>query len=217
MALKPNRYLNNKAAVHLAHFLNRVHCGTFRLKIENERPWLEHINNGGKILLCSWHQHLFTMFGFVNKYAVYSPTLLVSRSRDGDIVADVARLIGWTPVRGSSSNGGFAGLFSIIKQLRKGCLAGHVVDGPRGPAGRVKSGTLRLAHATGARVVPVSVVPDRAWYANSWDKFMVPKPFSAVTIRYGEMMALETTKDQKVLEEQRKRLESVLRPGLKGF
>ena len=215
--MKPNRYLNNKPAVHLAYFLTRTYSRTFRLTIKNEYPWLQFIQNGGKVLMCGWHQHLFAMVSFGNKYAAYSPSLMISQSKDGDIVADIARLIGWTPIRGSSSKGGFSGLFNIIKHLRKGCLAAHVVDGPRGPAGRVKSGTIPLAHAAGARILPTSISADKAWHANSWDRFMVPKPFSTVTIRYHEMMTLKPTKDRNLLEEQRLQLETILKPGLKGF
>ncbi|MFW6082325.1 MAG: hypothetical protein ACOC7W_10450, partial [Desulfosalsimonas sp.] len=87
----------------------------------------------------------------------------------------------------------------------------------RGPAGVVKNGAIAMAQGAGAVVVPVFVSADRAWYLNSWDRFQVPKPFSRVTVRYGEMITIPATRNTGEFEEQRKRLEDIMRPGLINF
>jgi lysophospholipid acyltransferase (LPLAT)-like uncharacterized protein len=61
----------------------------------------------------------------------------------------------------------------------------HVVDGPQGPKGEVKPGLIRMAQISGALVFPVFIAVDRAWKTNSWDRFLIPKPFGRVRIRWG--------------------------------
>ena len=89
------------------------------------------------------------------------------------------------------------------------------MDGPRGPSGKVKSGVIRLAHATDAVIVPFSVSAEKAWYFNSWDKFLLPKPFSKVFLRFGEMIKFDRVKDREIFEGQRKQLEEIMFPELK--
>ena len=128
----------------------------------------------------------------------------------------MAKRSGWNPVLGSSSKGGAEALKDMIAGLKKSRLAGHVVDGPRGPAGRIKAGIIRLAHAADAVIVPFYTSADRAWYFNSWDNFLLPKPFSRVTLTYGEMIRFDRPVGQDDFESQRRRLEDVMTPGLQG-
>jgi lysophospholipid acyltransferase (LPLAT)-like uncharacterized protein len=139
---------------------------------------------------------------------------MISRSKDGALVAGVARRSGWRPVRGSSSRGGRAALQKMITHLKRFRFAGHIVDGPRGPAGVVKSGVIRMALATGAVIVPFYVSADRCWIFNSWDRFLVPKPFSRVTLRFEQPLHLDNDLGSEDFEHQRRRLEAIMRPGL---
>ena len=102
----------------------------------------------------------------------------------------------------------------MIGCLKLSGLAAHIVDGPRGPAGIIKTGVVSMARATGAIVVPVYATSDRAWYFNSWDHFMLPKPFARVNIRFGEMLDLTSGVNDKDFELQRVRLQEIMRPGL---
>jgi lysophospholipid acyltransferase (LPLAT)-like uncharacterized protein len=72
-----------------------------------------------------------------------------------------------------------------------------------------------LAHAANAVIVPVSVSAEKAWHFNSWDKFLLPKPFSKVILRFGEMIQFDRVKDREVFERQRTRLEEIMLPALK--
>jgi len=140
---------------------------------------------------------------------------MISQCRDGEIVAGVAKLNGWHVVRGSSSKNGHNALRQMIHRLRTTRLAAHIVDGPKGPAGFVKRGAIRLAQDAGAMIVPAYAIAKNAWYFNSWDQFFLPKPFSIVTIRYGEMIKLpEIEDDISLIEKQRKDLEEVMRQAL---
>ena len=193
----------------------RLYSNTFRMKIENEEEWLDYLNNGGIVLLCTWHQQFFSAIRHFQSYKLYKPSLMISQSKDGKIVAGVAKRSGWNPVRGSSSKGGTLALKDMITNLKKSKLSGHIVDGPRGPSGVVKPGVIRLAHATNAVIVPFYIFADNSWHFNSWDKFLLPKPFSKVILRFDKMIPLKRTKDRNLFEKQRKQLEDIMIPALK--
>ena len=199
----------------LLYRLVRIYSLTFHLKLENEQPWLDYIKGGGKVLLCIWHQQFFAMIRHCEKYRHYRPSIMISRSQDGELIAGVAEKSGWLPVRGSSTRGGSQALKMIIEELKKTGLAAHIVDGPTGPAGKVKRGAIHLAQAAGAVIVPVFVSADKAWYFRSWDRFLLPKPFSRVTLRFGDMIRLDFTEDLEEVERQRQYLENVMAPCLK--
>ncbi|MBW2595906.1 MAG: lysophospholipid acyltransferase family protein [Deltaproteobacteria bacterium] len=197
----------------LYHFI-RTYSSTFRLTIENEGAWRTHIRQGGKILLCTWHQQFFSAIRHFQKYSHLRPGLMISRSFDGDIIAGVAKHTGWYTMRGSSSRGGRAALGDMIMKLKETGLAAHIVDGPRGPAGIVKAGAVRLANAAGAAIVPFYVSADRAWYFRSWDRFMLPKPFARVTIRFGDIIPWKTMETEDEFEIQRNTLENIMSPSI---
>jgi len=212
--LKKYRYLLTDRLQGSFYHLIRIYSRTFRFRVENEKPWLEYLQNGGRVLLCCWHQQFFSAIRHFKTYAAYHPALMISKSKDGDIIARIAEKTGWRTVRGSSSSDGKKALEGMIDHLLHAGFAGHVVDGPRGPAGIVKAGVVRLARTTGAVVVPFYASTDRAWYFNSWDRFMLPKPFACVTLRFGEMLDLTSGVSEDDFERQRIRLQEIMQPGL---
>jgi hypothetical protein len=139
---------------------------------------------------------------------------MISQSKDGDIIAGIAEKSGWHTVRGSSSRNGGQALKEMIGQLQLTGLAAHIVDGPKGPAGIIKAGAVSLARAAGAVVVPIYTASDRAWYFKSWDRFMLPKPFAKVHLRFGEMLDLSTGEGDEAFEDHRVRLQQIMQPGL---
>jgi lysophospholipid acyltransferase (LPLAT)-like uncharacterized protein len=194
--------------------LIRLYSRTFRLTVENEDPWLHHLRNGGKVILCVWHQQFFSAIRHFKSYESFHPSLMISKSNDGDIIARIAKQQGWHAVRGSSSRDGGKAMKEVIERIQSSGLAGHIVDGPRGPSGTVKPGIISMARAVQAAVVPFYTTADRAWYFNSWDRFMVPKPFAKVTIRFGKMMTFQTDGNGNSFEDQRTALENAMHPGL---
>ena len=197
----------------LHHFV-RIYSGTFRFRIENEARWRQLIDKGTPVLLCGWHQQFFSAIRPFKRYAKYHPALMISRSQDGAIIAAVARQTGWETVRGSSSRDGKPALRFMIRHLERSNLAAHILDGPTGPIGVVKAGAIRLAHAAQATIVAVSVSARWALYFNSWDRFMLPLPFSRVTLRFGDPIRFASTNDPEAFEQQRVRLETMMAPCL---
>lgn len=196
------------------YYVIRGYSSSFRLQIENEQPWIEYMQKGGKVLLCCWHQQFFSAIKHFKNYAIYRPSLMISKSNDGDIIARIAEKTGWHTVRGSSSKNGSRALKEMRDCLINTGLAGHILDGPQGPAGIVKAGVISLASSAGAVVVPFYTSADRAWYFNSWDRFMLPKPFARVTLRFGEMLDITTGAKEADFENQRVRIQEIMRPGL---
>jgi hypothetical protein len=193
-----------------------LYSWTFRFTVENEREWKTHIENGGRVVLCTWHQQFFSAIRHFKTYEPYRPSLMISQSSDGDIIAGIARLSGWHPVRGSSSKEGRKALREIIKCLKASGLAAHIMDGPRGPIGKVKAGAIQLALMSDAVIVPFYVSADRAWFFNSWDRFFIPMPFAKVHLRFDAPIQLFRSKSEADFEYQRKRVEERMVPQLKG-
>lgn len=113
-------------------------------------------------------------------------TILVSRHRDGDHLAELAAKWGYRILRGSSTRGAVAGLLGLIRTLRRGGHVALAADGPRGPQGRVKGGAVAAAFETGAPIIPVGAAAARAWRLPSWDGFLVPQPWARIKVAYGQ-------------------------------
>lgn len=123
---------------------------------------------------------------------------MVSASKDGDLLAPSLVARGLVPARGSTGKrkstgkrdgdkGGGAALGVLLSLLRRGIPALLAVDGPQGPRGVVHQGAAILAHETGSPVIPAVAVPTKRWIlSGTWDRFQIPKPFSAVHVFYGE-------------------------------
>ncbi len=212
--MKEYRYLLTGVIQGSFYHIIRTYSWTWRFHVEKEKPWLEYLQNGGRVLLCGWHQQFFAAIRHFQTYATSHPALMISQSKDGDIIAGIAEKSGWHAVRGSSSRNGGRALKEMIDHLERSGLAAHIVDGPRGPAGIIKAGVVSLARATGAVVVPVYATSDRAWYFNSWDRFMLPKPFARVNLRFGQMLDLSTGESDEHFECHRTRLQEIMQPGL---
>jgi lysophospholipid acyltransferase (LPLAT)-like uncharacterized protein len=209
-----NRVLTAPWFIGFLYRFIRCYAWTFRLRVENEQEWIRHIEGGGTVLLCAWHQQFFSAIRHFREYRRFHPHIMISRSKDGALIAGIAHRTGWHPIRGSSSRGGREAMRDVITGLRGYRLAGHIVDGPRGPAGQVKAGVIRMAIATQAVIVPFYVTADKAWYFNSWDRFMLPKPFARVWLRFDRSVHLAPTMDETGFEAQRDALERMMQPAL---
>lgn len=212
-----NTFITSAPFLAFLYLFIRVYSRTFRFQVENEAAWKEYHKKGGIVLLCTWHQHFFGAIRHFESYRAYKPGLMISKSKDGHIIAEVARRSGWEPIRGSSSRGGLEAMLKMIDKLKKDRLAGHIVDGPRGPAGELKAGVIRISHAADAAIVPFYIQADNAWYFNSWDHFMLPKPFSKVILRFDDMIKFSETTDNELFETQRLQLQETMLKGAKNL
>lgn len=126
--------------------------------------------------------------------------VMVSMSHDGDVIAGVVERLGNVPVRGSSSKEGRKALSQMISSLRAGKGAAITPDGPLGPYMKIKAGVVAMAQRTGVPIIPMHYEADRSWHLSSWDRHVVPKPFSRLFVRYGEpiMIPAELSQEQQL-------------------
>lgn len=130
------------------------------------------------ILLSIWHHRFQDVH------------VLISKSRDGELVARLAAKFGYTALRGSTTRGGAEGARALVASLRAGKRCAITPDGPRGPRRRVQPGVAAVARLSGAPVVPFGFAARRAWRLSSWDRFLVPQPFTCCAFVYGEPLRL---------------------------
>ena len=127
-------------------------------------------------------------------------TILISRSFDGELIARTVERLGFVAIRGSSSRDGASGL----RNLQRAYLSGHycaiTADGPRGPAQVAKPGVTQLAKLVDSTVSAFYVHPEQAWELRSWDRFLIPKPFSRVTVAWTAQVAAEQAAVQAILD-----------------
>ncbi len=171
-----------------AYHLIRLYSLTFRFKVTNEEQWKSLLKKGRPILLCAWHQQFFSAIRYFKTYAMFDPGLMISRSKDGDLIACVANRSGWHTPRGSSSRDGKKAMNAMIDHLKHYGFGAHILDGPTGPMGKIKPGIIKMARESGALVVPFYTRAEKAWFFHSWDRFMLPKPFSKVTLTFGDII-----------------------------
>lgn len=158
---------------------------TYRFKVVTGAEHLaaaDTLHPAGSYVLALWHQGAL---GGVMALAWRGIAMLVSPSRDGDITTFVGRWFGFQGIRGSSSRGGAQALRQIFKQCQRGLKLGITVDGPRGPARQVKPGIAHIAGRCQVPVLPLAIYAPQAWYLSSWDRLVIPKPFSTVYVGFG--------------------------------
>lgn len=135
-----------------------------------------------------WHEHLLPL---VLMHRGQGAMALVSRHRDGEILARVLGGLGYRTARGSSTRGGKEGLRRMIRAGREGTPLAWTPDGPRGPARRCKGGIVAAARATGLPVIPVAAAAAPARRLPSWDRFLVPAPGARVFVSRGPPLRVE--------------------------
>jgi lysophospholipid acyltransferase (LPLAT)-like uncharacterized protein len=165
------------------------------------------------LVVAVWHQRLLTAVTYVMKFRNFEPVIMISQSKDGELATRLARRFGLVPVRGSSSKGGTSALFAITEALKTNPAVVHIVDGPRGPKGVVKPGLISMAQVSGAVILPVIASAKKAWRLPSWDRFLIPKPFSEVTIEWGRPFVVPRNADSESYEELRHAIEAYLIEG----
>jgi len=136
---------------------------------------------------------------------------LVSASRDGGLLARIMELFGAIPVRGSTSKRGAQGLLELTTAAEQGADLAVTPDGPRGPCYTVQEGIIAAAQVTGLPIVPVSY--DLGWriQLRSWDRFLIPIPFSRCVVRAAEPVQVPREADKAGREAARQLLETRLR------
>lgn len=177
----------------------RALAGTWRVRVLNDE-FVRHPREQRKpIMYVCWHGQLLPLIWAHRNREI---AIMVSEHSDGELITRIARSLGFRAIRGSTSRGGARALLGACRELESGFDIAVTPDGPRGPARSVAPGAVVISHRTGAPMVPVAVVADRAWRLKSWDQFIIPKPFARVTVAYSNpiRVAADTARDASTQE-----------------
>ena len=178
-----------------------------RWTVLGEQKYRELRAEGKAVVLLIWHGKIFIVPYFFRRRNIMP---LVSPSKDGEIPARIMSGWGYKVLRGSGSHAVVKAWNQMKQELINGGEVIIIPDGPKGPNRIFKMGGIKLAHQTGAWLVPFSFSTSKKKNLRSWDNFLMSKPFSKVVAIYGDPIALNPHLDESGLEGQRQRLEKVL-------
>lgn len=169
----------------------------------------------GPEIYCFWHQCVLpcTMY-FRRSRAV----ILISRSFDGELITRILQMFGFGAVRGSSSRGAREGLLGLKQIIETGRTAIFTADGPRGPIYETKMGPIKLAQMTGAPIGAFHLQPEQAWTMKSWDRFLIPKPFTRIIVSWAQWTHVPADTPPEQFEARRQELnDAIERARLRAF
>jgi hypothetical protein len=183
----------------LAALLIRALGATLRYRDINAPGVPVGIDIPGPSIFAFWHR---TLLVCAHRFRNKQIAILISPSFDGELIARTVALLGFHPVRGSSSRGGASGLRAMAQAYAEGHRCAFTADGPRGPNMIAKPGPVQLAQLTEANWIGAYyALPNHRWELNSWDRFIIPKPFSTVTFTWPAHVSPELEAVQLSLDE----------------
>jgi len=161
----------------------------------------------GARIFCFWHQCVLPCAIY---YRTTGATILISRSFDGELITRILNLFGFHAVRGSSSRGAREGLLGLKHVIESGQPAIFTADGPRGPIYQTKMGPIKLAQTTGAPIGAFHLEPQYAWVMKSWDRFLIPKPFTRICVSWAAWTEVPTEIATEDFEPKRQQLNDAI-------
>ena len=168
----------------LGSTLVRLWRWTWRLDEQPRRAVLARTKSGaGGAVWIMWHSRILLGAGTQQGQGLH---VLISMHGDGELIASTVAKMGFVPIRGSSSRGGRAALHAAVRALVDGSQVAFTPDGPRGPRMAIQPGCVLAAMRAGVPIIPVGFEARSCKRLRSWDRFMVPWPFSRVAVRFGE-------------------------------
>lgn len=185
--------LVQKMAGLLAGFLYKTYASTFRYELDFENPsdrkmFFEDLSSlepqpGKNLIYACFHQDDLSCLPYFSSKNI---CILISNSKDGQILASAVEYMGYQTVRGSSHRGGVAGLLAGMRRVIEGHKLTIAVDGPRGPIYKVKEGITAVSEKAKRPIVPVRGFPkNKIVFHKSWNKATLPLPFTKIILKIG--------------------------------
>ncbi len=147
---------------------------------------------GDRVILAFWHDQLLLM---APGYRGPGSKILISPSKDGELIARTMAYFGQGAVRGSSSRGGRSAFRHLLALGKEPIDLVITPDGPKGPRHEVKEGVVQLARLTGRPVVPMAFAASRGHRFASWDRFLLPYPFACGVYAFGPPLEFQKGED----------------------
>jgi lysophospholipid acyltransferase (LPLAT)-like uncharacterized protein len=193
----------------LVWVLLRIVGATWRFETiaEEGATALPNGEGAGREIFCFWHQCVLPCAVYFRRTHA---TILISQSFDGELITRTLGLLGFRAVRGSSSRSGREGLLGLKDVIDSGAPAIFTADGPRGPRFQTKMGPVKLADMTGAPIGAFHLQPERAWTMRSWDRFLVPWPFTRIVVSWARWTRVPANLPAQEFEPMREELNAAI-------
>ena len=136
--------------------------------------------------------------------------VMSSNSYDGEYMGRIIRKFGFVAVKGSSTRNAVRALLGLRRALDDGWTVAFSLDGPRGPRYKVKPGPVALARSSGVPLSAFHMAVEHAWVLNTWDRLIIPKPFSHVLMRFGKLIPVPPDASDADLERYQQQLQDSL-------
>jgi len=133
-----------------------------------------------------------------------------SNSYDGEYMGRIIRKFGFVAVKGSSTRNAVRALLGLRRALQEGWTVAFTLDGPRGPRYKVKPGPVALARSSGVPLTMFHMAVERAWVLSTWDRLIIPKPFSRVLMRFGKLIPVPSDATDEEVERYQQELQNSL-------
>ncbi len=186
---------------------------TCRVELVGEQYAHELVATNKPFIPCYWHQqHVFCAHYLLKLHQQgLKLGFLISPSKDGDIPAAILESRGVLPIRGSSNRTGAKALRDLFMVIKKDQVSTvNTPDGPTGPIFKFKTGAIMLSQLSQSPILPMAYQASSAWEFKSWDRFLLPKPFSKVTVHIGEPQQMPKSLDAQEQQHQANRIEGIL-------
>ncbi len=192
------------------HRLLQIWARTLRFTID-DRAEVIGVPPDERYIGALWHNRLLLLPFVIKEFLPERRgAALISASRDGTLLADLVERFDFEVVRGSSSRKGASAMRQLAEVIASGKDVVITPDGPRGPAYELGQGIIYLAQQSGAAVVPVNMEYSSCWRVKSWDRFILPKPFSKVRVIFGPPHRVAPTSTEEEFERERQRLQEAM-------
>lgn len=192
------------------YWMTRLLYWSLRKQAKGYESLRAEIRAGRPFIAAIWHSRILLMPRFYHEVAYRPAAVIISKSFDGQLAGAFGRRYGLTPIWGSSSRGGAEALEQLIESSRQGLGIILTADGPRGPAQILKPGTIKAAQALGAPIYPATCHAEKVTRLRSWDRFVIPHPFSRAVFIVGKAVRVPPDADAAGLEAKRRELEDEL-------
>jgi len=136
--------------------------------------------------------------------------VMSSNSYDGEYMGRIIHKFGFVAVKGSSSRNAVRALLGLRRALKEGWSVAFSIDGPRGPRRQVKPGPVSLARSSGVPLTTFHIAVERAWVLHTWDRLVIPKPFSRVLMRFGKLIPVPANASDDDIDRYRQELQNSL-------
>jgi len=202
------KLLFNHVLPYFLYVLIYFWCWTIRIYRKNQEVEDYVRNLPGKYILTLWHGRIFYLFYYLRRRPDFY--LLISPSEDGDLLARLARLMGYSVIRGSTYKKAVSSARALIKVLQREERIIIIADGSRGPRIKAQPGSIQIAGITDAPLIPMTFGAKRKFELNSWDRFVIPLPFTCCTVSFGQPIPIPLRPDIESVQKKQNELEKAL-------